>query len=349
MTADVLTLSAPSGATAEIAPHRGFNLYRLALPPVRPADGDSGEQTGGGPVEVIAAEPAFPAGGKPSHSGVPLLFPFPNRIKAGEFVTEQQRSHILPLGDGPGEAHSDGAGNAIHGFAFDRAWTVAEQTERSAAASFTMSENDPDRAALWPGDGRLTVRYELTDVGLRCDLTVENLSEEPLPFGLGTHPYFVLPIGAAGTAADCTVTVPAAARHELIGGVPTGQTLDVKDGDDLRHGPAFGGLNLDDVYTRVAAKADEPDVIESSLSNPANGLRIVQRCDAAFREQVVFTPPWFREGDAAAPTKAAVCIEPYTCATDAVNLDGRGVDAGWRTLQPGGRFDTWFEIAVIAG
>ncbi|QDT15779.1 aldose 1-epimerase [Alienimonas californiensis] len=336
MTADVITLTAPNGATAQIAPQRGFNLYRLALP----AQGQDE------PVEALAAEADFPAGGKPSHSGIPLLFPFPNRIKAGEFTTDQQSEHLLPLGDGPGEAKSDGAGNAIHGFAFDRAWTVTAQDERSATATFTLSENDPERASLWPGDGRLTVAYELTGDGLRCDLTVENLGDEPLPFGLGTHPYFKLPVGPSsgensGTAADCTVTVPAAARYELIGGVPTGEVVALDEGYDLQHGPAFGGLKLDDVYTQVSAKADEPGVIESVIENPANGLRIVQRCDAAFREQVVFTPPWFREGDA-----GSICIEPYTCATDAVNLAGRGVDAGWRTLAPGDRFETWFEIAV---
>ncbi|MFH5805214.1 aldose 1-epimerase, partial [Alienimonas sp. DA493] len=332
MTADVLTLTAPNGATAEIAPQRGFNLFRLALP----VEGQDE------PVETLAAEADFPAGGKPSHSGIPLLFPFPNRIKGGEFTTDQQSEHLLPLGDGPGEAKSDGNGNAIHGFAFDRAWTVTRQSDNSATAEFLMSKNDPDRAALWPGDGRLTVSYQLTDAGLRCDLTVENLGDDPLPFGLGTHPYFKLPVGAEGKAANCTVTVPAAARYELVGGVPTGQVIDLEADYDLQNGPAFGGLNLDDVYTRVAEKPDEPGVIESVIANPANGLRLVQRCDAAFREQVVFTPPWFREGDA-----GSICIEPYTCATDAANLAGRGVDAGWRTLAPGDRFETWFEIAVL--
>ncbi|WP_206678643.1 aldose 1-epimerase [Alienimonas chondri] len=340
MTDDVLTLTAPSGATAQIALQRGFNLFRLALP--------AGNET----VEAIAAEPEFPAGGKPSHSGIPLLFPFPNRIRAGEFVTEQQSSHLLPLGDGPGEARDDGAGNAIHGFAFDRPWTLTRQDESSATAEFLMSKDDPDRAALWPGDGRLTARYELTADGLRCDLTVENLGDEPMPFGLGTHPYFALPVGSTsgdGAAADCTVTVPAAARYELIGGIPTGEILPLEDDYDLRDGPRYGSLELDDVYTQVAATPDDPGMIESVIANPANGLRIVQRCDAAFREQVVFTPPWFREGEARSATKGAICIEPYTCATDAVNLEQGGADAGWRTLEPGGRFETWFEIVVTAG
>ena len=328
-----VTLTSPGGSSATVAVARGFNLFRFAaaLPD-------------GGPLDVLACEAEFPAGGKPSHSGIPLLFPFPNRVKGGEYVVDQQESHVLPLGDGPGEVHSDGAGNAIHGFAFDRPWRLIDSADDEATGEFQLSKDAADRLPLWPSDVRLTVRYALRDdpaPTLRCDLTAENVDGAPCPFGLGTHPYFALPPGGAGTAADCTVTVPAAARWKLIGGVPTGEIVELDERDDLRSGARFGPLQLDDVYTRVSETEPGSGVIESVVENPETGVRVVQRCDAAFREQVVFTPPWFRSGDA-----GAICIEPYTCATDAVNLQGRGVDAGLRTLAPSERFQTWFEIAV---
>jgi aldose 1-epimerase len=40
---------------------------------------------------------------------------------------------------------------------------------------------------------------------------------------------------------------------------------------------------------------------------------------------VAFTPPH----------RLAVCLEPYTCTTDAINLEQQGVNAGWRVLKPG--------------
>ena len=55
-----------------------------------------------------------------------------------------------------------------------------------------------------------------------------------------------------------------------------------------------------------------------------------------FRELVVFTPPW----------TDAVCLEPYTCVTDAINLQEQGVDAGWRELGPGKTWET--EIVIRA-
>ena len=335
MTAEILHLAAASGSTASVAPGRGFNCFRFAAAlPGRDA-----------PAEVLASGPDFPAGGKPSHSGIPLLFPFPNRVKAGEYVVDQQESHLMPLGEGDGEVHADGAGNAIHGFVFDRPWRVTGSSEAAATGAFTLSADAPDRADLWPSDFTLTATYTLEAATLRCELSVENVGGEPLPFGLGTHPYFALPPGGAGTAADCRVTVPAAGRWELVKGVPTGEVVDAEGDYDLRGGPRFGELELDDVYTRVTA---EGGVVTSTVENPAAGVRVVQRCDAAFREQVVFTPPWYREGDPDAPTKGAVCIEPYTCTTDAINLHSRGVDAGLRTLAPGESFKTWFEIAAEA-
>jgi aldose 1-epimerase len=44
-----------------------------------------------------------------------------------------------------------------------------------------------------------------------------------------------------------------------------------------------------------------------------------------FRELVVFTPPH----------RQAIALEPYTCATDAINLQTQGIDAGLLVLRPG--------------
>ena len=52
---------------------------------------------------------------------------------------------------------------------------------------------------------------------------------------------------------------------------------------------------------------------------------LTMNTSADFREMVVFTPPH----------RQAVCFEPYTCTTDAVNLQQRQVDAGWKVLPPG--------------
>ena len=54
------------------------------------------------------------------------------------------------------------------------------------------------------------------------------------------------------------------------------------------------------------------------------------------RELVVFTPKH----------RQAVCLEPYTCTTDAINLQQHGVDAGWLVLPPGQRWTAVVGLAV---
>ena len=76
--------------------------------------------------------------------------------------------------------------------------------------------------------------------------------------------------------------------------------------------------------------------IDSVVMDPTAGLEVRQSFDTAFRELVVYTPPHGR----------SVCLEPYTCMTDAIHLAERGIDGGWRALAPGAEFRTWFQISA---
>ena len=41
-----------------------------------------------------------------------------------------------------------------------------------------------------------------------------------------------------------------------------------------------------------------------------------------------------------------MCIRDSTCATDAINLHAKGIDAGLQVLEPGGEWKGWIEIAA---
>src|SRR3954463_15582493 len=87
-----------TGASAAVLPSHGFNLFDLRLP------------AAGEPRPMVYAADDFAE--NPRHgagNGVPLLFPFPNRIGQAAF-TFQGRTYSLPANNGP---------NAIHGFAVD--------------------------------------------------------------------------------------------------------------------------------------------------------------------------------------------------------------------------------------
>jgi aldose 1-epimerase len=313
---DVISLSdGRSGSTAKIAPALGFNCF------------DFQARVGDETVPVIDASPQFARGSeKPSGHGIPILFPFPNRIRGGRYSWNGKDYEIAASNA------SFHAANAIHGFCLDRPWRVTSREPNSAVGVFQLSRDAPDRMAYWPADFRIEVRYAIRGAALRADILIVNPSAEPLPWGFGTHPYFKLPLSAKSRSSGCLIVAPASQEWELVDSLPTGRRLPISEFKDLRDGAYFDVLKLDDVLTDLG---DAPTVECSIIDEPA-GLQVTQRFPAEFRELVVYTPP----------NRDAFCLEPYTCVTDAVNLEPQGIDAGWRVLEPGGEFRTWIEIAA---
>jgi aldose 1-epimerase len=310
----VLTITDPhTGSTARIAPELGFNCFEFRA------------MVSGRPVDVLDSVAGFEDGGqRPSGSGIPILFPFPNRIRAGKF-SWKGAEFSLPV--------SDKFGNAIHGLCLDRPWQVVAKGDDFVTGQFQLSIDAPDRLSLWPADFLIEVDYELVHNRLRANFRVGNPSDRPLPWGLGTHPYFKLPLGEGSRVEDCLIEAPVAQRWELADCVPTGNLLELDEAHELQDGAYVSLVALDDVYTNVQCEGPQFDCI---VLDERAGMQVTLTCPPIFREIVAFTPP----------NRAAVCLEPYTCPTDAVNLTARGIDCGWRTLSPGSEFHTWIDITA---
>ncbi len=304
---------AATGSRATIALHLGFNCYSFQTTVL----GES--------IEVLDVFPEFLDGkSRPTRSGIPILFPFPNRIRQGRFTWEGV-SYELP--------QNDPLGNAIHGFCADRPWRVIRQAENFVTGEFQLSLDAPDRLACWPSDFRLQVEYRLVHQRLRANFQILNCGSQRLPWGLGTHAYFRAPLGQAGRRDDCTVEVPASEQWQLIESLPTGDKRPVSPENDLRGGRSLAGMTLDDVYTGLSYAGPQFDCI---LIDERAGMQLTQTCPPIFREIVAFTPP----------NRNCICLEPYTCVTDAINLQSRGIDAGLRVLSPGSEFHTWIDLTV---
>jgi aldose 1-epimerase len=310
-----------AGDAAEVRPDLGFNCYRWQA------------ARGGKTLDLLFADDSLLGpGGRPTRGGIPILFPFPNRIRDARFQWGG-RDWALPATDSNGR-------NAIHGFACRRAWRVAGQGADQNKAWLTgefASADAPEVRGLWPADYRLRVTYLLMDGALRLLAELTNPDDKPLPFGLGYHPYFRLPFSGAGSSDDSLVSVPARSFWELDQSLPTGKRLAVDAGRDLNRPRRLAELKLDDVLTDLPADAapDPSGSLERSRL-VSEGATLKLSCSPTFREMVVFTPPHRR----------AFCVEPYTCPTDAVNLQGRGVDAGWLTLPPGGQWAAVVDLTI---
>lgn len=104
------------------------------------------------------------------------LIPFSNRIKNGHFQW-RDKSINLPLNFLP-EKH------AIHGFGWQSEWQITEQSNTQLVLSYK------NNCAQWPFDFAAKQIFTLTDNTLEIELHIENHSNEPMPCGLGFHPYF---------------------------------------------------------------------------------------------------------------------------------------------------------------
>ena len=166
---ELITLTDPrTGSTARIAPQLGFNCFEFIA---RVHDWS---------ISVLDAALEFESGTqRPSGHGIPLLFPFPNRIRAGRFHWEGQ-DYVIPAETG----RHDNNGNAIHGFCLDRAWRVIEQGDRFVVGQFQLSVDAPERRSLWPADFVIDVRYELRGSTLRSDIQIHNPDSVPLSAGI---------------------------------------------------------------------------------------------------------------------------------------------------------------------
>jgi aldose 1-epimerase len=299
-----------NGDRADIWPAQGFNCFRWTAQ--------------GGGLDVLYADPKFLEGSSPTRTGIPILFPFPNRIRDGRF-TWDGKEYQLPLNDPVKK-------NAIHGFACRRPWRVVDQGADGASAwvtaEFQGSRDAADCRDSWPADYRIRITYRLSPARLAVEAVADNPDKKRLPCGLGYHPYFRVDEKA------CFVQVPTRRYWELEECLPSGKRPDVRGMRDLNQPRPLQELTLDDVLTDLGGTAAGGLCFRGSIRRPQAELRVAT--SAGFRELVVFTPPH----------RQAFCIEPYTCTTDAINLTQRGVDAGLTVLDPGQAWTGVVELRV---
>jgi aldose 1-epimerase len=266
---------------------------------------------------------------------VPVLFPFPNRIRAGRFRW-RGKEYQLPLNDSTGA-------NAIHGFACRRPWRVVDRgSDRQSAwvtGEFRGSRDAPEAKDLWPADYKLRLTYRLLPQRLRLEAHIENPDQDPLPFGLGYHPYFRVPFQPDDAAENTTVQIAAHDIWELKDNLPTGTKRLVTYAQPVGVAHRYPDVTMDDLLTGLP-DAPEPDggglYLRGTMRAKTRGVRLRVLASAEFHEVVVFTPPH----------RHAFCIEPYTCITDAINLQSQGVESGLLVLPPGEEWSGQVEFVV---
>lgn len=127
--------------------------------------------------------------GNPEYWGrhAPLLFPIIGRLNEDKYKKDGKLYEMTQ-----------------HGFARDKTFKVGSQSNESV--EFVL-EQDEDTLVHYPYDFKLTVTYTLKGSLLAVDYKVKNNSNEQMPFSLGAHPAFNVPLKKDESFDDYTVTI----------------------------------------------------------------------------------------------------------------------------------------------
>jgi aldose 1-epimerase len=230
------------------------------------------------------------------------LVPFSNRI-AQATLQWQGTQHPLVLNNAP-EPH------AIHGVGWQRPWTVLDSDEQYALLAY---EHRPD--AAWPFAFDSSQTFRISDHSLEMTLSLTNQSREPVPAGLGWHPFFV-------KRARSRAYFQAKGRWEMgADKLPTRRVAALGLDADC------ASLDIDHCYDGWSGVADLRDeLLHVRLSSNLSRL-------------VVFTNP----------TRDNIAMEPVSHVNNAVSLVHAGADAaelGLAVLQPGESISAQMTIEV---
>jgi len=255
--------------------------------------GDGGERAVlrkcNSPLEKVLDASCFP------------LVPYVNRIRGGCFTFRGRTIRLEP--NMPGDP------SPLHGQGWLNSWSVERKDSKSASLVY---HHEPGE---WPWTYDASQEFTLDEHGLSVLLTCSNKDTEPMPCGLGEHPYFDCgPATRIDTIVDSAWTVdenvlpvgkvPAEGRYDLKRRPVCGQDLDngfagwggearMSDPDwpyDLRltspsakffqlYSPLSGGIFVAEPVTHANAALNRPEG-----EWPKLGMRVLQPGEATSLE-----------------------------------------------------------------
>lgn len=198
-------------------------------------------------------------------------------------------------------------GTAIHGQVHDLAWDVAGPGALRVAAG----------GDGWPWRYEVTQRIDVDGPRLRLALALTNEDAQPMPAGLGIHPWFVRPLEMELHAdrVFCSNT------ESPLSPEPVGAAHDLRA---LREMPR----DLDATWTDLG----HPEV--ARLRWPAPGVVASMRISPEARYLCAASPR----------SVPAVAVEPQTHAPDGLRRLANGEVGGLRLLQPGSTLQLTVEL-----
>lgn len=245
----------------------------------------------------------------------PVLFPYVGRLTENQYTLNGQ---TYPM--------------TIHGFAKKTVFSVEEQTEK--AATFCLRET-PETLREYPFRFVFRVRYALSGSTVLVTYSVRNEDEREMPFGIGGHPGFRVPL-VEGTGFEdyelqflqpCQPDRVGFTEKRFLSGQDTRYSLENGTTIRLRHElfdeDAVVLKNMARSVRLCSAKTDCA-VMVSYPQMPYLGLWHMPHKDAPY----VCIEPW-----TSLPSRMDV-VEEWDCKSDLIHL------------QPGAEYENTWSITI---
>ena len=263
------------------------------------------DETDSGPLHWLrpATREALAARDPLGMASFPLL-PYCNRIRDARFVFDGRAIDLS--GDGNAFDH------ALHGHAWRRPWRVVSSTETAVELHFSH-EPSADPAHHWPFRYGAAQHIALTADALTVTMAARNLSDRPMPFGMGHHPYY------PRTSATRIHARVAAMWHATPDLLPTHlATHPSVDRLASPEGMPADAFDLDNNYAGWSRSA--------TIAWPDEARAVTLRAEAPFDHMVLYAP---------ASEPSLLCVEPVSNTVDWINLNAARDVTGGCVLAPG--------------
>jgi aldose 1-epimerase len=241
-------------------------------------------------------------------TGIPVLYPTPNRVSGEGFIFEDEKYELIyknkPL--------------LLHGAASTFDFRVVEKCVTESFVSLTgefIIEKDTPSYEYFPFESKISITVKLEDSEIYLSYHVSNYSKKNLPYGLGFHPFFK-------KKGKVLFRINAEQWYEMNKDkYPTGKLLSLKSLPFcINELTGVDRYNFDHVFTNINDFNTTAEIIYADLNTK---IRISASED--FGHLVVYTPSG----------RDSFCIENQTCSSDCHNLYNQGnPTTGLQILAP---------------
>jgi aldose 1-epimerase len=329
----------PQFLTATVLPGRGMAVLQITA-----------YVPGKGEVEVFTAPSLGDAndlldnhddkfGNKVFTIGGAFLVPYANRIRGkvssdGNEITTSVAGQTVQLpanwsGKNPGAEKV-----SMHGLMLTSKFEGVHQRSTPDASAVSGIFHAGNWNGHWPSSTDMSVRVALSNQAVEFTVTAKNVGKDPLPMGIGWHPYFAIPSGDRKQARLHLPADKVAGMNNYDDVFPTGEVHPVAMGDGKYNFTAPDGKALDDIFLDdnfQDLKRDATGSATSTVIDPASKYGIRIRAESReIRSIQVYSPP----------DKSFVALEPQFNLPDPYGSEWKNVNTGMVLLKPG-ESTTW--------